>query len=163
MAQFSEAPVLVPGTSPVGSPTLVNVGSFSADVLNWVISVTVPIMGVVITGWLTRLFQQVGINMTDAQRARLQEMVVNGINAGAAKAEDSLRGAPLVDVKNAAVQHAVEYVQEHGADTLKALGFDPHDQKTVEAIQARALSAIANPAVPTAPSLNAPIPSLKAV
>lgn len=161
MAQALTQPIPAsPGVSAIGSPTFVNVGALSADVLNWVVSVSVPVIGIVATGWITRLFQQVGVNMTDASRARLQEIVVNGINLGAAKATDALKNAPPVDVKNAAVAHAIGYVQTHGADTLKALGFDPHDSKTTDAIEARILSAIANPAIPTASVLNPPVAAI---
>jgi hypothetical protein len=143
-----------PGISPIGSPTYVNAGSLSADVLNFVVAVTLPIVSAVVTGWIVRLFQMVGVNMTDAQRARLQEMVVNGIHAGTAQAESALQGAPPIAVKNQAIAHAVEYVQQHGQDTLKALGLNPNDPAAVQAIQARVLSAIANPAIPTPPVLN---------
>lgn len=155
MAYAQDAIPAAPGASAIGSPTYVNVGSMSADVLNWVVSITLPIVGAVITGWLTRVFQQVGISMSDAQRSRLQEIVVNGINVGAHQAEAALKGAAPIAVKNQAIAHAVEYVQQHGADTLKALGFDPHDAKTVQAIQARVLTAIADPATPTPPALDA--------
>lgn len=154
---FSAVPV-APGIAPVGTPVFVNVGSMGADVLTWLAAVFTPVLGTMITAGLYQLFKKMGIDMTDAMRARLQELVVNGLNVGAAKATDALRSAPPMVVKNAAVAHAIDYVQTHGADTLKALGFDPKDPKAIEAIQARVESAIINPDVPTHPVLNTDAP-----
>lgn len=149
-AAFSLAQTPVPGVTAIGLPTVVNVGSTGAEVLNWVLAVTVPAVGVVATGWLSRMFQQVGISMSDQMRGRLQEIVVNGLNAGAAIAVDKLKTAPAVDVKNAAVAHAIDYTLAHAGDTLKAMGFDPNDSQTKEAIRARIETAIADPTQPTA-------------
>lgn len=154
---YTPAPV-APGIAPIGTPVFVNVGSLGSDVLTWMAAVFTPVLGSILTAAIYQFLKKMGIDMTDAMRARLQEVVVNGLNIGAAKAEDALRSAPAVDVKSTAVAHAIEYVQAHGADTLKALGFDPKDQKTIEAIQARAESAILNPNVPTASILNPDVP-----
>src|SRR5438093_340701 len=106
-AAFSFAQTPVPGVTAIGTPTVVNVASAGAEVLNWVLAVTVPAVGVVVTGWLSRMFQQVGISMSDQMRARLQDIVVNGLNAGAAIAVDKVKATAPVDVKNVAVAHAI--------------------------------------------------------
>ena len=148
-AQVASVPA-APGISPIGAPVLVDVGTLGSEVLKWVLSATIPVIGVAVTGWISRAFQQAGVNMSDAARARLQEMVVNGLNAGAAVAVQHVSETSPVAIKNAAAGHALQYVLAHGADTLKALGLNPDDEKTKQAIQARIETAIIDPSQPTA-------------
>jgi hypothetical protein len=89
-------------------------------------------------------------------RARLQEMVVNGLNISAPAVEKQLAGKGQVEIKNAVVSSAVAYVQAHGADEIKALGLDPQSGAAVEAIRARIETAVADPTVPTPPVLDPP-------
>jgi hypothetical protein len=87
--------------------------------------------------------------MSDAARARLQEIIVNGLNVGAAQATKDLAGRDPITIKNETVAQAVAYAQAHGADAIKQLGLDPKSGAAVEAIKARIETAIADPAVPT--------------
>ena len=136
-------------TGPVSSETTISVGTLAGQVLTWIASVfSVPIGGL-LTAWLYRLFTKAGVDMTDAMRARLQEIVVNGINHGAQKASADIAGRGRVDIKNTAVAHAINYVQEHGADELKALGVDPNSNVAVDVIKARIETAITDANTPT--------------
>jgi hypothetical protein len=96
-----------------------------------------------------RVLKQLGIVATEALRARLQEVVINGLNFGAQEAEKHLEGKGQVEIKSQIVQTAVAYTQDHAADTIKALGLDPQSGKAVEAIKARIETAIADPIAPT--------------
>jgi hypothetical protein len=153
----------VPGTTvsttgPVTSSTTIETGTLAGQVLLWLTSAFGTVLGTVAVGWIVRLFKLAGINATDAMRARLQQIVVNGLNAGAAAVAGGLVGKGSVAVKQPIVAVAVRYVQEHGAEELKALGVDPASDKAIEAIKARIETAIADPAVPT-PAVLTPTPA----
>lgn len=146
-------------TAPVTSETTISVGTLAGQVLSWAAAVFSVPVGALLSAWLWRLFQLAGVNATDALRARLQEMVVNGLNASAKAAEGSLEGRGKVVVKNQVVAGAVNYVQQHGAETLKQLGVDPYSNAAVDAIKARIETAIADPMTPTPKVLDAPAAS----
>lgn len=148
-------------TGPVSSDTTISVGTVASQALQWVVAVFGALLGTAGTALVIRLFNKAGIAISDAARARLQEMVVNGINIGAKAAEDRLSGRGKIEIKNAAVATAVSYVQTHGADTLKQLGVDPNSNAAIDAIKARIETAIADPATPTSASLNPPLSPTK--
>lgn len=141
-------------TAPVSSQTTISVGTLAGQLLNWVVlAFSGPIGGMIL--WvLVRFLKKLGIDATDALRARLQEIIVNGLNVGAKAAEDKLRGKGQIEIKNAAIQGAVIYAQTHGADTIRALGLDPQSGAAVEAIKARIETAINDPTIATAPVLD---------
>ncbi len=140
--------------------TTISVGTLAGQALTWVATVFGVPVGSLLTAWLYRLFRKAGVDMTDAMRARLQEMVVNGINIGANRALTDLKGRGSVEIKNIAVGHAVAYVQEHGAEELKAIGIDPYSNVAVDAIKARIETAIADANAPTNKILDpAPAPT----
>lgn len=152
------------GVGQVGQPTYVvpaptvSVGTLAGEVLAWVIAAFGSVLATVFTAWGVRLFKLAGVQIGDAARARLQEIILNGLNAGAKEAEKNLAGKDPVTIKNAVVAQAVAYAQAHGADTIKALGLDPQSGEAVEAIKARIQTAIADPAVPT-PAVLDPTPA----
>jgi hypothetical protein len=115
------------------------------------------VLATVFTAWGVRLFQLAGVQISDSARSRLQEIILNGLNAGAKEAAADLAGKSTSDIKNAVVAKAVAYTQAHGADAIKTLGLDPKDGIAVEAIKARIETAIADPAVAT-PAILSPHP-----
>ena len=141
-------------TGPVASNTTISVGTLAGTILNWIMVAFGPVIGSMVVWILVRVLNKLGIQATDALRNRLQEIVVNGLNAGAKSATESLQGKGQVEIKNAVVAQAVAYTQVHGADTIKALGLDPQSGKTVEAIKARIETAINDPTMPTPPILD---------
>lgn len=155
------APVAVPApsagttittTAPVNSDTTVSVGTIAGQVLTWILAAfAVPIGGFVVLV-LSKFAAGVGFSLDDARRARLQEIVVTGLHAGAAVLTRNFDGKIPINLKSTLLANTVRYVQEHGADTLKALGLDPTSPEAVAAIQARAERALADPAVPVAVS-----------
>lgn len=136
-------------TAPVTSETTISVGTVASQALQWVVAVFGAVLGTAGTALLMRMFKAAGLSISDAARARLQEMVINGLNISAKAAEDSLAGKGKIAIKNAIVADAVNYVQAHGAETLKQLGVDPNSNLAVDAIKARIETAIADPMSPT--------------
>lgn len=136
-------------TAPVSSTTTISVGTLASQLLNWVMLAFSGPIGAMVVWILVRVLKKLGIDASDALRARLQEMVVNGLNLGAARIEKNIEGKGKIEIKNEIAQSAVAYVQAHGAETIKALGLDPQSGAAVEAIKARIETAIADPLIPT--------------
>lgn len=158
MIQYAQASqekmTTVQTSAPVTSTTTVNGGDLAAQVIEWLEAVFGTIIAGVGTLLIVKVRAYFGILTTDAQKAQLQLLAVNGVNAAASKAEDALRANPnlSVDIKNAVVQDAVAYVQAHGADTIKALGLDPKSGDAVDAIKARVATALNSSTTPTVTS-----------
>lgn len=136
-------------TGPVASETTISVGTLAGQALNWIAVVFAGPIGGMVVWILVRVLKKLGIDATDALRARLQEMVVNGLNVSAKAAQTELVDKGTIAIKSAVVADAVNYVQVHGADTLKQLGVDPYSNVAIDAIKARIETAIADPATPT--------------
>lgn len=141
-------------TGPVASETTISVGTIAGQALQWVMAVFGAVLGTAGTALLMRMFKAAGLQISDTARARLQEMVINGLNLGAKALEGKMAGRGKVEIKNAVVAQAVNYVQDHGADTLRQIGVDPNSNMAVEAIKARIETAIADPMTPTPPVLD---------
>lgn len=162
-AEVVAAPPVVttaPGTTittsaPVTSSTKIDVGTYAGQALMWVASVFGSTIGAALTALILRLLKNAGIQGSEMLRSKLQDIIVNGLNAGAREASARLQDRGQIDVKNVAVANAVTYVQQHGADTLKQLGIDPTGPEAIEAIKARIETAINDPTVPTPPILDA--------
>lgn len=164
-AQPAPAPVAatqntVQTTGPVTSDTTISVGTLAGQALTWIAAAFGVPIGTLVTAWLYRLFAKAGVDMTDAMRARLQEMVINGLNIGAADASKELAGKGQLAIKDRVVATAVRYVQEHGAKELKALGVDPMSNIAVSAITARIQTAITDASQPTPKVLDS-VPSVE--
>jgi hypothetical protein len=143
-------------TGPVESTTTISVGTIAGQVLTWVATVFGASIGTLLTAWLYRLFKLAGVAMTDAMRARLQEMVINGLNIGAQTAAADLDNKGAIQIKQATIQHAINYVQTHGVEELHNLGIDPNSNIAVDAIKARIATAIADANAPT-PAILTPV------
>ena len=155
-------PLLAQAVAPQ-QPVTVATGSLAGEALTWVMTTFGGLIGTVLTALLYKWLQKAGVDLTEAQRDKLQGIVVNGLNLGAAKASAELQGQGQIEIKNAAVASAVTYAQQHGADTLKALGLDPTSPAAVEAIKARIETAIADDNTPTHPALDPQVPALAGV
>lgn len=141
-------------TGSVKSETTISVGTLAGQVLQWLAAAFGVPIGGLLAAWLYRLFKLAGVQVADGLRTKLQEIIVNGLNAGAKGASEQLQGKAKIDIKNKVVAQAVAYTQVHGAETIKALGLDPQSGATVEAIKARIETAINDPAAPTPPILD---------
>jgi len=136
-------------TGPVSSDTTISIGTLAGQVLTWAAAAFGSLAATVFTAWGVRLFKLAGVQMSDAARSRLQDIIVNGLNVGAAAATQNLAGKDKVQIKNETVAAAIAYAQNHGADAIKQLGLDPQSGAAIEAIKARIETAIADPTVPT--------------
>lgn len=150
-------------SAPVTSTTTVKGGNLAAEVIQWIQVAFVPVIGTVVLAVLYKVFGYFGIQTTEMQRAQLQSIIVNGLNAGAAKAQVNLRATDKLDFssKNAIVNDAIAYTQDHAAETIKALGLDPKSGEAVQAIKARIETALNDPATPTPPAIT-PVTGQKA-
>jgi hypothetical protein len=140
------------------APAIIDTGTVGGQVLTWVMATFGTTIGAALTALIWRLLQKAGIQANDALRARLQDIVVNGLNLAAKAAETELAGKGKIEVKNAIAADAVRYAQAHGAETIKALGLDPTSPQAVEAIKARIETAVVDPTVPTPKVMDAPQP-----
>ena len=141
-------------SAPAAPPDLPNhivLGDIAAQIIQWSFAAFGPLISAAAFWLVVRLLKAVGIKNTDLLKDQLQRIVINGVNAGAAKAMEDLRGRGHVDVKGKAAQYALWYAQTHGEDIIKSLGLDPYSGEAVEAIKARIETAIADPATPTSP------------
>lgn len=135
----------------------IDVGSLAGQALTLIAAVfSVPVASL-LTAWLYRLFTLAGVQVTDALRARLQAVVVNGLNSLAENAAANLKGRDASEIKQAVIKSTIDYVQRHAGDTITALGYDVHSQNTVEAIKGQIATAIVDPKIPTAPVLDAAV------
>lgn len=141
-------------TGPVSSTTKIETGTIAGEAILWVGSVFGTTIGAALTALILRLLKNAGFAGSEVLRQKLQDMIVNGLNAGAAQAADALKDKGQIEVKNEVVAKTVKYVQAHGAETLKKLGLDPTSPAAVEAIKARIETAINDPAAPTPPALD---------
>jgi hypothetical protein len=154
LAQTAATQNTITTTAPVTSDTTISVGTLAGQALTWVVAVFGVPIGGLITAWVYRLFRLAGIQMTDAMRARFQEIVLNGMHAGAAQAERDLAGRGTVAIHNEAVANTIAYARAHGADELKQMGVDPSDNAVVDVVKARIAALAADPAVATPKALD---------
>ena len=143
-------------TGPVQSTTTISVGTLAGQVLTWAVTAFGSLLATIFAAWGVRLFKIAGVQITDAARTRLQEIILNGLNEGAKTEAANLDGKDQVTIKDAVVARAVTYAQVHGADSIKQLGLDPTSGIAVEAIKARIETAINDPSVATPTVLDAP-------
>lgn len=148
-AGMAMAQAVTETTVPVAVPVTVSAGTWAGDVLTWLAAAFAVPVGAVLTAALWKLFQLLGVQVTDQMKSQLQSVIVNGLNQGAANISGKLRGAGQVEIKNAIVADAVQYTQEYAAETIKALGLDPQSGAAVDAIKARIETALNDPATPT--------------
>ncbi len=138
---------------------IVDAGTLASQVLTWTVATFGGLIGVIGSGLLVRMMNNAGIVGASLLSNRLQSIIVNGLNSAAVAATQALAGKGQIDM-NAVINSTVAYVQQHGLDTLKALGVDPTSPQAIDAIKARITSAIIDPAVPTHPALAAALSTI---
>jgi hypothetical protein len=110
--------------------------------LQWMLPIIAPILAALIADLIIKVRAYFGQQTTDTQRDRIQQMAENGVNLAAHKLNVAASTGHL-PTKEQLMAEAVDYVQAHGTDTLKALGMDPTDAKTVDAIKGRVATILA--------------------
>lgn len=128
--------------------TTFSFGALAGQVLSWMAVVIAPVIATLLGNWLVKLAAKVKVDIKDADRARIQEIVENGIKWGAAKLNILLNGSVTPANKAAIIKAVVtEYLPEKGAETVKALGGDVTDAKAMtDIVTARAADILAIPA-----------------
>jgi hypothetical protein len=111
-----------------------------------------PVIAAFMVDALIKLRQMLGQNTSDAQREKLQQMSENAVNLAGHQLNHDLSGKLPMPARNEVMAMAVDYVQAHGSDTIKALGLDPTDPKAVEAIKGRIATIMANKSSPPVPA-----------
>lgn len=163
MGQGAPAQTVAPAPQVIVTPAAtIDAGTYAGQALMWVTTLGGGSVAAALTALIVRMFQSAGIELSDSARARFKEFILNGLNHGAAIEAQNLAGRGKIDVKNATIGRAVEYVQTHGADTIKSLGFDPRSQQAIDAIKAWSETLIADPAVTTPKILDVATPLIPA-
>ena len=142
-------------SSPLTTTTKVSGGSIAAAIIEWLqVAFGTAIGGGIVAG-IVKGMQLLGLKIDDSNRKALYAIVVNGLNDAAAKAAVNLRADQRLDVsvKPGVVADAVDYVQRHAPETIKALGLDPKSGEAVEVIKARIETALNDPNTPTPPEI----------
>jgi uncharacterized membrane protein len=140
---------VVTTSGPVSSETSISIGTLAGQVLTWATLAFGSLMSSFLTAYIIRLLKNAGIQGTELLSDKLDRIILNGLNSGAALATADMAGKGQIQIKNEVAARAVAYAQAHGADTIKKLGLDPQSGAAVEAIKARIETAIADPAQPT--------------
>lgn len=148
-------------TIPAGAEAklIISGGSIIGEVLQWLALVLATPLGILAAAWLKRAFTAAGLTATEAMLAKFQDQVANGVALAAHEAQVDLKDKLPVEVKGNIASRVVVYVQDHGAETAKALGFDPNDPKFIEAVQARAAKVMTELAPPPTPVVEIPKPA----
>lgn len=144
---FDQPPPVVTVSQP--KPTVM-MGDYAASALEWMLPILAPIVAGFIVDALLKVRTALGQTTTAAQRDKLQQMAENAVNLAAHEAGHDLAAKWPVQINSQVMARAVDYVQAHGADTIKKLGLDPTDPKAVEAIRGRVATILANKAQPAA-------------
>jgi hypothetical protein len=137
------APV-VTVTQPTPPKETVAFGDYAGAIIEWMVPILMPLIAAALVDLYVKLRARLGLTTSDAQRAKFQEIVENGVALGAHDAQANLSGKLTYEVKNQVMASAVAYAKEHGSDTLKAIGVDPTSPAAEEAIRARAAKMLAN-------------------
>lgn len=148
--------ILTMASAHAGAQTLdpshnVVLGDVAASIIQWAIAAFGPLIAASVLWLVMRLLKAAGLKNTDLLKDQLQAIIVNGINIGAVRAQGLLAGQGRVQVKDKAVMFAIDYVQAHGGNIIKALGLDPQSGEAIQAIRARIETALADPTTPTSP------------
>jgi hypothetical protein len=128
----------------VEAKTSVAFGDYAGAIVMWMLPILLPVIAAFATDLYVKMRARLGLQTSDAQRAKFQEIVENGVALGAHDAKASLSGKLTFEVKDQIMASAVEYTKAHAAETLNGIGIDPNSPEAVEAIRARAAKMLAD-------------------
>lgn len=123
----------------LAADTTVSAGSLIGLSIEIILGVLGTPIAIAVTAFLLRLMKAAGVDIQDAYRARLEEMIANGLAAAADRLDKRLDGTLDVNVRSKLVAEAADYLAKHGRETVKALGGDPKDRDAMRAIVAARL------------------------
>jgi hypothetical protein len=151
IGQTPTDPAVVTVAAP--TPYTFSAGTLVASFVNWLYVAFGGLATTMLTLWIVKVMNKLGIETTNQQRELLQTTIANGLNDAAAKAKTSADGKFTVQVQNQIVADAIKYAQDNAGQTITALGLDPKSGQAVAAIKARIETAIVDPTTPTNPAL----------
>lgn len=128
-------------TTPVAVVTEAPKG-IASQAIDWLFAAVGATIAAAVAGFAGKVVQGIGFQLSEQRRARLQDLVHNGLALAAkeaGKALDNRLGGQGLD---AILSRVVSYVNVQGGDTLKKLGMKPNSPEATEAIVARALRAL---------------------
>ena len=132
-----------PIPAPLDAATSVSIGSWLSDLLQGLVGIFGSVISVFLTKWVMAVAKKAGVDATQAMSDKLDAIITRGLHDAALRAGQDLTGKLNVQIKNQVVAQAVTYAQAHGAETVKNLvGVDINDPKVVQALQARAATAL---------------------
>ena len=132
-----------PVPAPLDAATSVSIGSWLSDLLQGLVGIFGSVISVFLTKWVMAVAKKAGIDATQAMSDKLDAIITRGLHDAALNLGHDLTGKLNVQIKNQVVAQAVTYAQAHGAETVKDLvGVDINDPKVVQALQARAATAL---------------------
>lgn len=128
--------------------TTISFGSFGGEILTYVVAGLAPVIAGCVINWLVKAAARLNVQIAEERRAKLQEMVENGIKAGAQKIGVALDGKLSIDVKSELIAGVVnDYLPQNAAETVKALGGNVHDTAAMtDVVAARSADVLALPA-----------------
>jgi hypothetical protein len=119
------------------------------SIVSGVASIVIPIIGLYATKALQSFAKKRGIEIDQQRLQRIDQFLVNGLNLAASNA-GSLRHLPNgISAKAYIAQGALNYLREHGAETLNEMSASLNDSKVQEAMRARIETLITDPTKPT--------------
>ena len=126
---------------------------YANSALDWMLPIIAPILAALIADLVIKIRTYFGQSTSDAQRDKIKDMAENGVNLAAHELGKDLQSGKLsLPDRSQIMAAAVDYVQAHGADTIKALGLDPTDPKAVQAIKGHIATIIAGKQADATPS-----------
>lgn len=112
---------LIPSAVNAADSTTISAGSaLGVGIELLATAIAAPVAGIVVI-WLQAIARKIGIQITDADRARLDGIVENGVLWAASRAGIAMDGKVPLDVRSVIVAGAAEYTLTYGRDTLKRL------------------------------------------
>lgn len=136
-------------TAPVTSETTISVGTWAGQTLLWVVATFGSTLGLALTTLIVRMLKNAGVVGAQLLSDKLDQLVLHGLNFAADEAAKDMAGKGTIEIKDDIAGRTLTYVQQHGADTIKALGMQPESVMAIEAIKARIATAVADPDKPT--------------
>lgn len=123
-------------------------GGVAGDILALVVSGSAAAIAGVVVNWLLKLAAKLKIDIKDADRKRLQELVENGIKWAARELNVILDGNVSSANKTRLVEAvATEYLPKEAKETVAALGGDvDNEAEMTKIVTARSADILALPA-----------------
>lgn len=115
------APVAALAADSAAAAPGLSVGEIVSPLLEAVLAAAGTALAGLIAVMLQRQLVRIGVQVTDADRARLETMIANGVVWAAHRAGASLEGAWTVDVRDRVLADTAAYVTANGRDTLRRL------------------------------------------